>query len=77
MAQCMAAQSLQTAAPSQPPQKSSGLSSQGNEDSAPTQDEDSQELSVAQMMMTLARASNKNMLAHNGGSSSTQNAPDK
>lgn len=32
----------------------------------------SQELSVAQMMMTLARASNKNMLAQNGGNSQAQ-----
>ena len=32
----------------------------------------SQELSVAQMMMTLARASNKNMLAQNGSNSQAQ-----
>ena len=35
----------------------------------------SQELSVAQMMMTLARASNKNLMVHNSGNSTQSSNP--
>lgn len=88
-AQCMAAQaqskSPQTVAPKppQPLQISSESSLQGNQITAacsegtlPQDDKvTSQELSVAQMMMTLARAS-KNTLAHNGGNSTQHHTPD-
>lgn len=83
-AQCMAAQTQsKSSIPPQSQRTSSGSPSQGNKITAPSenilpQDEKvaSQELSVAQMMMTLARASNKNTLAHNGGDSTQQATPD-
>jgi hypothetical protein len=77
-AQCMAAQSqsqllspqsTDTPKPAQPQQTSCGSSGPS---ALPSQEETpSQEMSVAQMMMTLARASNKNTMSLNGNS--TQN----
>lgn len=65
--------SLQTAA--QPPSPDIQATSVTPESTLPQSDPmvTSQELSVAQMMMTLARASNKNAVVNNGGNS-TQDA---
>ena len=89
-AQCMAAQaqsqsqllSPHVAAPSVAALLQPGIqgtqATATSENTLPSQEESatSQELSVAQMMMTLARASNKNTMAQNGSGSTQGHAAD-
>lgn len=81
-AQCMAAQAqsqsqLLSPAPSQPGIQGTQATA-SSETTLPSQEEMAtpQELSVAQMMMTLARASNKNTLAQNGSGNTQDHAVD-